>query len=242
MRYGVAIALLFSFIFAVAISSRNATLFIDDFSSGSASDGLPAGWEPLAFRRIHTGTTYRLDEEEQAVKAVSMGGASAIFKKVDINLKDFPILHWRWKVSNTLQAGDARSKEGDDYAARVYVTFSYKPHKATFFDKLKYKALKTVYRAEPPGTALNYIWANKLPVGEAVANSYTERAMMVAIRSGPDDVGQWFNESRNVYEDYLNLFGQEPPRVIGIALMTDTDNTGESATAWYDDIFFQAGE
>lgn len=32
------------------------------------------------------------------------------------------------------------------------------------------------------------------------------------------------------------LFGEEPPLAGGIAIMTDTDNTGESATAYYDDI------
>ena len=59
---------------------------------------------------------------------------------------------------------------------------------------------------------------------------------MIAVQSGPQEIGRWLGEERNVYEDYRRLFGQEPPRIAGIALMTDTDNTGESAVAYYDQI------
>jgi len=40
-------------------------------------------------------------------------------------------------------------------------------------------------------------------------------------------------------EDYKQAFGKEPPMISGIAIMTDTDNTGESATAYYGDILLK---
>ena len=52
-------------------------------------------------------------------------------------------------------------------------------------------------------------------------------------------LNQWLNEERNVYEDYKKAFGEEPSMISGIAIMTDTDNTGESATAYYGDILFK---
>ena len=61
---------------------------------------------------------------------------------------------------------------------------------------------------------------------------------MVVVRSGGERVGAWVEEERNVYEDYRKAFGGEPPMIKGIAVMTDTDDTGESATAWYGDIVF----
>ncbi|MGO8989997.1 MAG: DUF3047 domain-containing protein [bacterium] len=58
------------------------------------------------------------------------------------------------------------------------------------------------------------------------------------LESGADKLNQWVNEDRNVYEDYKKAFGEEPPMISGVAIMTDTDNTGESAIAYYGDIVF----
>ena len=115
-----------------------------------------------------------------------------------------------------LDKGDVRAKKTDDYPARVYVIF---PH---WF---------------PPKTrSINYIWANRLPVGEAVPNAYYAKAIMLAVQSGAENAGKWVTEERNVLEDFRRLFGEEPPEVGAIAIMTDTDNTGEQATACYDDL------
>jgi len=37
----------------------------------------------------------------------------------------------------------------------------------------------------------------------------------------------------------MQAFGTEPLKISGVAIMTDTDNTGESATAYYGDIVFK---
>ncbi|MBI5198072.1 MAG: DUF3047 domain-containing protein, partial [Nitrospirae bacterium] len=87
--------------------------------------------------------------------------------------------------------------------------------------------------------ALNYIWANRLPKGQSIDNAYTREAKMIAVESGPEFEGMWREESVNVYEDYKRLFGKEPPSVAGIAVMTDADNTGETAVGYYDDLSFQ---
>ena len=125
-------------------------------------------------------------------------------------------MSWRWKVSAINAKGDASHKEGDDYAARIYVVF---PH--WFF---------------PMTRSINYIWANKLPIDSHIPSSYTNRSMMLAVESGSENVGSWRVERRNVLEDYRHIFGEEPPLVGAIAVMTDTDNTKEHALSWYDDI------
>jgi hypothetical protein len=56
---------------------------------------------------------------------------------------------------------------------------------------------------------------------------------MIAVESGPEKAGAWQTETRNIYEDYRRSFGEAPPRVGAVAIMTDTDNTGEDALAWY---------
>jgi hypothetical protein len=150
------------------------------------------------------------------LRAEARAAASGLIYKIEYDPKEYPILTWRWKVENILQKGDETKKAGDDYAARVYVVF---PH--WFFPKTK---------------TINYIWANRLPKGEHVPNPFVSNAVMVAVESGSENVGRWVSERRNIVEDYRRLFGRDPPRAGAIALMTDTDNTGESAVAYYDDI------
>ena len=87
-----------------------------------------------------------------------------------------------------------------------------------------------------PGNALNYIWANTLPEGEFVPNPYTEKTVMVAVNSGSEQIGEWVTIKRDIVADYRKAFGEAPPPLVGIAIMSDSDNTNEAATAWYGDI------
>lgn len=96
--------------------------------------------------------------------------------------------------------------------------------------------MEVVFGEELPGNALNYIWANRLPQGEIVANPFTETTMMVAVNSGSQKLGEWVTVERDIVADYKAAFGREPPKLAGVAIMSDSDNTGESATAWYGDI------
>jgi len=216
--------------------------YVVDTFSGQIQDGLPRGWKQLFFRKIPVHTTYTVVQEADnyVVMAVSSASASAIVKEVPVPLKAFPILSWRWKVERTLRKADARSKKGDDYPARIYIAFKYDPSKASPWMRAKYGLGKALYGEYPPHAALNYIWDNKLPVGTALDNAYTDRVKMVVVETGDAKAGRWVVERRNVYEDYRNLYGEEPPELQFVALMTDTDNTGESATAWYDDLIFLA--
>jgi hypothetical protein len=182
-------------------------LLLDDYLHGISKN-----WKEKSFRGL---THYEVVEEDgqRCIKATSNASASALYFEIDFDPKEYPFLTWRWKVSNILAKGDELKKEGDDYAARVYVVFP-----SALFWRTK---------------AVNYIWANKLPVGQAVPNPFTSNACMIAVRSGPDHVGQWLDEKRNLLEDYRKCFGEEPPKAGAVAVMTDTDNTGEQAAAWY---------
>ena len=152
---------------------------------------------------------------------------------------EYPIVEWRWKVSNILQKGDVTKKEGDDYPARIYITFAYDPSKLSFGNRVKYKTAKLLYGAYPPTGAINYIWGNHAVIDTIVPNPYTDRAMMIAVDSGSEKINQWVTQSRNLLEDYRKAFQTDPPMISGVAIMTDTDNTGESARAYYGNIIFK---
>jgi hypothetical protein len=201
----------------LAIPAAADRLDVARFSAGDLD-----GWKPKSFAGE---TRYRLEIRagRQALHAVSNASASGLYREVTIDLKKTPYLHWSWRVGNLLATQDERSKPGDDYPARVYVVFSGGPF---------------LWRTR----AINYVWSSHQPAGSEWPNAFTANARMVAVRSGAAAVGQWVHESRNVYDDYRRAFGEEPGEVSAIAVMTDTDNTGQAAEAWFGDIWFdQAG-
>jgi hypothetical protein len=197
------------------VPASAADILLDDYK-----EGLTPRWEEKSFKG-KTGYEVTREDDQLCIKATSSASASALYYKIPFDTKDYPVLTWRWKVDHVLSKGDALRKEGDDYAARVYVVF---PSLAFWRTK-----------------ALNYIWANKLPKGQAVPNPFTANAMMIAVESGPERTGQWVEEERSIAEDYRRYFGKEPPKAGAIAIMTDTDNTGENATAWYGPIRLLSG-
>jgi hypothetical protein len=131
-----------------------------------------------------------------------------------------------------------RTRAGDDYAARIYITFAYDPDKVSFSRKLKYKAGRLLFGDVPIG-AITYIWERAVPEGTIVDNAYTDVVKMIVVESGQGHVGRWMTEERNLDDDYRKAFGEDPPLVNGVAIMTDTDNTGETVTAYYGDIVFK---
>lgn len=213
---------------------------IPPFSTAPVGAAAPPGWEPLSFPKIPKQTEYALVQEGDAVvvRARSEGGASGLIHKTEIDLKEYPILRWRWKVSNVIQGSDVRSKKGDDYAARIYITFKYDPDKVSFGKKTKYKFGRLLF-GDIPISAINYIWESKVPKETIVDNAYTDLVKMIVVESGEEHVGRWMDEVRNVYEDFKRAFREEPSLVNGVAIMTDTDDTGASATAYYADISFE---
>lgn len=177
--------------------------------------GLPQGTKVKDFSGE---TLYQIvrDDTGRVLRADSRGQASGLIFPLTFDPAEWPWLEWRWRVEHPAAKGDSRLRSGDDFPARVYVIF---PH---------WIPTKT--------RTINYIWANRLPAGEAQPNAYTGNAMMLALQSGEENCGQWMMERRNVVDDYRRLFGEEPPQKAVIAVMTDSDQTGEWLVAWYDDL------
>lgn len=195
-------------------------------------------WTPLSFSSIPEKTTYQLTDMagKKVIYAKTQNSASALITKLHINPEQRLNIKWRWKVSNIFEAGDAKIKSGDDYPARIYIAFAFEPESASFLEKLKYNAANAMTEDTLPGSVLNYIWANKLPAGEIITNPYSEQTKMIAVQSGDTELGQWLSYSRDIVADYHAAFGRKPPPIIAIGIMSDSDDTGETAEAWYEDI------
>lgn len=206
-----------------------------------APSGLPSGWEPLSFRKIPKATIYAWDPAEKAVRAESADAASGLVFKLDGPAQARPLLRWRWKVAAPLAPHAERTRGGDDFAARVYVTFRYDPKRADAMMRAKYAVAKRLQGATPPHAGLAYVWSSSEAVDATWPNPYTDRVQMVAVRSGAAQAGTWQAEERDILADYRAVFGEEPPALEGVALMTDTDQTGAKAKAWYADVTLAPG-
>ncbi|GKS57557.1 hypothetical protein YTPLAS18_10840 [Nitrospira sp.] len=226
---------------AVVQADSAGMLEVGKFSAASTGTALPSGWKPLTFKKVPKQTRYEVvqDGGTPVVKAVADASASGLIKESRIDPKEYPIVQWRWKVVNVLQNGDVTTKSGDDYPARLYITFEYDPDRASLFEAAKFKAAKAIFGSNVPFRALNYIWESKAPKGSIIPNPYTDWTMMVVVESGTGELNRWIVEERNIYEDFKTAFNEEPLKISGVAVMTDTDNTQESATAYYGDIVFK---
>lgn len=191
----------------LAAKETERSITLDDYQ-----DGLAKEWQEKEFKG-HTHYEASRKDGQPCIAAVSKAAASGLFYEIDFAPETMPILSWQWQIDDVVSKGDATRKSGDDYAARVYVVFP-----SPFFWRTK---------------ALNYIWDNKLPKETFIANAYTKNAMMIVVESGPHNKGKWVSETRDIEKDYLKAFGEPPPKVGAIAIMTDTDDTGETARAWY---------
>ena len=188
---------------------------------GRFSQGDLQNWDPQVFKNK---TDYRLIGKpgEMVLVAASRQSASGLVKRQRIDLHKTPILNWRWKIDSGLKPADERSKEGDDYAARVYVIVD----GGLFF----WRTL-----------ALNYVWSASEARGNSWPNAFAgKNAMMQAVRDGNDIAERWYQEKRNVRNDFKRLHGKDLRYIDAVAIMTDTDNAGGRVRATYGDIYFSA--
>ncbi len=204
-------------------------LFREDFNSLS-------GWESLTFPKIKKHSTYTIvtDGGHSFLKVESHASASAIVHRKTFNVYKYPLMSWRWKVDNVYKKGDPQKKSGDDYPIRIYIMFQYDPKQADFTEQLQYGIAKTLYGKYPPDSTLNYVWTGYQTKERIITNPYTDRAKIIILENDQSKVGTWVEEKVNILDDYRTAFGKEPPTTASIAIMNDSDDTGEIAVSYVD--------
>lgn len=168
------------------------------------------GWKEKTFEGH---STYMVEKE--GLSASCNAGASSMYREIEINLDETPILNWSWRVSQDSQLGNQneRQKSGDDFAARIY-------------------AVVNTGTIIPKVLSLNYVWAQNEAIGNDWPNPFYTKARMVVLESA-NDAGAWKTESRNLKKDFQTYFGTDIKAIDGIAIMTDCDNAKGKASAQY---------
>jgi hypothetical protein len=215
-------------------------VFAAVFSAARPGVALPAGWVPLQAANIKVRTRYTLvdDNGTTVLRADSERGASGLSRTLRINPSELPWLRWRWKISNIIENADLRTKDGDDFPARIYVMFDYPIEKLPFLERNKLRLARTLFDPNLPAATLCYVWDSKAAAETIASSAYTDRVKIIVIESGASRVRQWVNIERNIASDFRAAFGEDAPPVSAIAVATDTDNTGTFATAHFGDISF----
>jgi hypothetical protein len=78
-----------------------------------------------------------------------------------------------------------------------------------------------------------YVWCNRRAPGTLITSPRTDRVRKLVVESGAAKLNQWLDYERNIRADYVRAFGEAPGALVGIGIMSDSDNTHTTAQAWY---------
>lgn len=210
-----------------------APVWIGRFAEGVTS------WRELQVAQGLKPNQFRLRSWDgvDALEVLSVGGMSLMARPLTVDLKLTPVLCWKWRISAPLTAADMTRRAGDDYAARLYLSLRIPESEQGLVLRAKLKLARSIWGAELPDAAVNYVWDNRNSIGTEMPNAYTGQTIMVVQKTGATDAGRWVSERRNVGADIRRLFGPNAA-LVQIAVGADTDNTAESVQAGFADIHF----
>lgn len=241
MKLAMALMLVESAHSPVFAQAADASVQPPAFSTMRPAAGL-APWMPVRLGIALRPTRYEWVEDGDAVvlRAVAERAASGLAHPVTIDVRQTPIMAWRWKVAGLIPDADVRVASREDAPARILLEFDGDKSKLTRLDRVLETIGEQVIGRPLPFATLAYVWSNDLPVGTVVASPHTRRIQMIVASTGAADVGRWQRLARDVHADYLRAFGEVPGRLLSVGVLTDTDDTRGYAEAWYGDIRFEA--
>ena len=180
-----------------------------------ATRGIPGEWKEQTWGKPAYDLEIVSDDGQPVLHLRSKGETSAIIRdlKASVDLKETPIIEWRWKVITLPTGGNACQKSTDDEAAQVYVAWVRSP-----------EAVRS--------RIIGYVWDSTAPAGTICKSQKTATVTYVVLRSGADELGKWITERRNVVEDFRRIYGEAPDKPTALSLAIDSDDTGSSAESF----------
>jgi hypothetical protein len=183
--------------------------------------GVPRGWQGQSWGSPAYDFAIAEADGQRALHLKSRNDSSTISKEITgISLKDTPILEWRWKAVALPKGGNSCKKATDDQGAQVYVTWPRFP---------------TAIRSR----IIGYVWDSTVPAGTVCKSEKTGLVTYVIVRSGPEELGKWLIETRDVRADYKKIFGEEPEDPGAISIAIDTNDVNGTAEAFIGPILFR---
>ena len=219
-------------------------------NSVQSSDVAPASATPTTSIWQHqrlpgkaaTQFSYAFKDGRPSVSARSKASASMLRKSLRKEAHALGKLRFSWKVPALIAAADMRQRETEDSPVRVVLAFDGDRTKLSpGFSMLS--ELSHALTGEPlPYATLMYVWSNQPQAqgSSVIINPRTDRVRKLVLESGSAHLNQWLDYERDIRADYKKAFGEEPGALIGVGIMTDSDNTQSSANAWYGPLLWSA--
>jgi Protein of unknown function (DUF3047) len=205
-----------------------------------AFDQESAGWTHQPFSKLKRDTVYTLAKQDghTVLQATADSSASLYVAKYK-ELTGVPAtLSWRWKTDALVPGADNRDKSREDAPLRVLVAFDGDHSTLPEEEQKRFKRAERLAGNSPPYALLMYIWSDQVAVESLIDSAHTRQVKMLVVASGTNGLGSWQSVKRNLADDYRRAYGTEPGPLLGIAVMTDTDNTNTRAVGEYADIKF----
>ena len=195
-------------------------------------------WAHLPLAKLKRDTVYTLadDNGQKILHAEANSSASLYGTRFKSPIAAPAALSWRWKTDALVTGADNRDKKREDALLRVIVAFDGDKTKLPEAEQKQMKRARMLSGREPPYATLIYVWSEQVPVDTVIPSAHTSQLKMIVAASGTNGLGAWQSVRRNVAEDFQRAFGSLPERVIGVGVMTDTDNTGTKASGDYADL------
>ena len=208
------------------------------FSAQTPRNDLPNGWNFYRIAPNKKNTIYRLENYQgrTVLSANSKTSASGLAVKLRPKQANNLWLKWEWKALAAIPEADNTKLYSDDAPLRIMVAFDGDKSKLPLREKLNFEMAHLINGQELPYATLMYIWSGKSPVNMIINNGHTTRIKMIVVDSGWENLGNWHLHQRDLVADYMRAYGEAPGEVIGVAILTDSDNTKSEARAIYGDI------
>lgn len=210
--------------------------------SAATPGTMPKGWAKVPINDSKTPTDYALvrDGEVTVLRGQAKNAASMFMHDGGVELTKTPIVRWRWKVGKIPPGADNSVASKEDSAARLVFTFDGDRSTLPFFERTKMSVADSLSGQELPYATLMYVTSSVAAPGQRIANPHTKRIQMYVAGKAEDALGHWIAFERDVEADYRAAFGEAPKKMLAYGVMSDSDNTGTEAEAWYGDITFAA--
>ena len=203
-------------------------------TQGSRMDSAAGPWQHYQLPgKRPTSFTYSRKDGRNTMAVLAQSSASMLRKKVLVAPQDLSQLHFSWLVPELIAQADMALRDADDAPVRIVLAFDGDRSRFTAKNAML-SELSLALTGEPlPYATLMYVWCNTRAPGTVILNPRTDRIRKLVVESGAARLNQWLEYERDIRADFQHAFGEEPGALVGIGIMTDSDNTQSQTRAWY---------
>ena len=169
----------------------------------------------------------------QTLMANASSSASMLRKDLRIEPEQLNAVNFSWQIQKLIEGADMAQRDFEDSPVRLVLAFDGDRSQFSPKNAMLSELTHALSGRPMPYATLMYVWCNQRPVDSVIQNPRTDRIRKIVVESGAGRLNQWTTYERNIRADYEKAFGEPPGALIGIGIMTDSDNTRSHAQAWY---------